>query len=341
MQMLETGAGLKRAGVEVVVGGLRCDYSGYDLVHLFNTTRINETFVHCRAARAAGIPVVVSTIWHSVREMRRFYAWRFGVPWFPIRTYAALREVYYARRSGFPICVRSVCRYRECQRDVVRDAAAILPNSEAELRQLREELDVLPRRAFIVPNGFAVEKAAALLKKESPRRGVVCAGRIEPRKNQQRVVEGFKLLGERGLMLRFFGAINESHGWYARGFQASLVPGWIEYGGSLKPEALYGTFRAAQVVVLASYFETTGLVALEGLACGARVVVSDSPYTRDYFRDAAVYCDPYSEKSIAEAIATALRAPPKAPPAWLNEYTWERAAELTLEAYRAVLGGRA
>lgn len=337
-QMQETAAALTALGVEVVLNpALSAAYGGFDLVHLFNTTRINETWQQYRAACRAGRPVVISTIWHSMAEMQRHYEWHHGVPVFPMWTYSALREAYYARRSGFPLAMRSVWGYRRCQRDAVAGADAVLPNSAAELGFLEAELGVKARRAFVIPNGFNVALAAGHYDAARPRRGVVCAGRIEPRKNPVRVIAAFRQLARPALPLDFYGALNEGHAKYVTAFQQALEPGRIEYRGKVDSNALYRAFGAAEVVVLASNFETTGLVGLEALACGAKVVVSDSPYTREYFRDAAFYCDPYSEDSIAEAIRQAIVAPCRPRPAWLDDFTWDQAGRSTLEAYRSVI----
>jgi glycosyltransferase involved in cell wall biosynthesis len=337
-QMRETAGVLQKLGLEVEMSTrIPADPRGFDLVHLFNTTRINETWQHFLAARRAGVPVAVSTIWHSMKEMRRYYAMQYRVPWFPVWQYSALREAFYARRSGCRLDAGSVFRYRGCQRAVASGADVLLPNSDAERRILEEELGVEPRLVRVIPNGFNVGMARAAAGGAGVRSGVICAGRIEPRKNSCGVIRTFRRLGMKGRSLKFYGGINESHGGYASEFRSGLEPDWIEYGGRVEPGELYGAFAGAEVVVLTSFYETTGLAALEGLACGARVVVSDSPYTREYFRDAAFYCDPYDDESMMRALSEALAAPPPQVPEWISDYTWDQAGRLTLAAYQAVL----
>lgn len=339
-QMRETAAALRHRGVEVETScRLPASPAGFDLVHLFNTTRINETWQHFLAARRLGIPVVVSPIWHSMAEMRRHYAAQHGLPWFPIWHYGGLREAYYARRSGCRLDPRAVLRYRACQRRVAAGADLLLPNSRAEARILESELGVQARRVEIVPNGFnvALARAAEQARGTDPRRGLVCAGRLEPRKNPLGVIRAFQRLPPGAGTLRFYGALNPGHARHAAAFQAALVPGRVEYAGCVAPAELYQAFARAQVVVLASFFETTGLAALEALACGARVVVSDSPYSREYFRDLAFYSDPYDDASIARALAQALAAPPVPVPDWIDSFSWERVGQLTHEAYQALL----
>lgn len=343
-QMRETAASLRRLGVDVETSSrLPHDPRGFDLVHLFNTTRINETWQHFQAARAAGIPVALSTIWHSMSEMRRYYAAQYRVPWFPVWWYSGLREVHYARRSRCRLDVASFLRYRTCQRRVAAGSDVLLPNSATELRILESELGVKARRACVIPNGFnvSIARAAAMEQGTAPRSGVVSAGRIEPRKNPLGVIRAFSRLPAEAGSLRFYGALNTSHGRHAEAFRTALVPGRIEHAGKVDPTELYRVFARSKVAVLASFYETTGLAALEALACGTHIVVSDSPYSREYFRDLAFYCDPYDDRSISDAIARALAAPPLEVPDWIHSYTWDQAGRLTREAYEAVLRKRA
>lgn len=337
-QVMETAKVLTGLGVEVVFDSrLTARYRDFDIVHLFNTTRINETWQQWRAAVRVGVPVVVSPIWHSVAEMRRYFEWYYRFRPFPIWTYSGLREVYYARRAGFPLAAKCVWGYRRCIREVMEGADALLPNSHAELVCLKTELNVQARRAFVIPYAYNSCENAAHLSRPSPRHGIVCGGRIEPRKNSCRVIEGFRLLGRRDVKLSFYGARNESHRNYLRQFDASLEPGWIEYRGKVSPSEMYHAFGDAEVSALASYFETAGLVGLEAMACGAKVVMMDSPYTRELYQNHVFYCDPYSTESIARALEAALNAPFTQRPEILESLTWERAGRLTLEAYQAVL----
>jgi glycosyltransferase involved in cell wall biosynthesis len=147
-------------------------------------------------------------------------------------------------------------------------------------------------------------------------------------------------LAEADQTLSFFGGLNEAHGTFCEEFRALLEPGRISYGGRVPIDEIYHKFAAAEVVVLASFYETCGMVALEALACGAKVVVMDSPYTREYYRDAVFYCDPYDETSIAKAMSDALRSAPRPAPNWIENYTWDRAGRLTLQAYEQVLEGK-
>lgn len=63
-QLVKTKEALESKGIDVDLSlDLRPDVSGYDVVHLFNLTRVQETFIQSKNAKEAGKPVVLSTIY--------------------------------------------------------------------------------------------------------------------------------------------------------------------------------------------------------------------------------------------------------------------------------------
>lgn len=342
VQMEKTAVELERAGcrVECRFGDLG-DMRDVDIVHVFNTTRISDSHRMVCQAQAARRPVVVSTIWHSMGEMAKAYGEIYGLKPFPIWSYTAAKEVYYAHRNGENWDLRLALGYRSRLRHVIGTADAILPNSKAELRAIVEETGCQPRSAFVVPNGYEHREVATPVP-WNEREKVVCAGRIEPRKNQARLARVFRraVLGP-SARLYFFGASLAQARRYRKKLEHELVVGRSEYGGKLPQLELYAQYSQTRVTVLPSYFETTGLSALEGLAYGSSVVVSDSPCTREYFGEAVHYCDPYSDESIQRALERAWQTPPPPSADLLSRFTWQEAARVTLQAYRRVLDTKA
>jgi len=90
---------------------------------------------------------------------------------------------------------------------------------------------------------------------------------------------------------------------------------------------------------LVSWAETCGLSSLEAGVMGCNLVITDKGDTRDYYGDYAYYCEPDSLESIQAAIITAYNSPPN--PGLKRHirenFTWEKAAEKTLEGYRMAL----
>ena len=337
LQLLKTREALDRLGIETrVAPGLEEVNEPVDVVHLFNTTRIHETAVQFDQARRRGVPVVVSPIWHSLAEMKRCYRQLYRLPFFPINAYLAAKEAWYAWRSKLPFYLPAVVGFAGTQRRVLAQAEALLPNSEVELCILERETGVEPKKAFVIPFGFDPPVAAPLPWPQ--RRDVICAGRIEPRKNQLAVIEAFKSLPRTGDRLLLYGSWNTSHTDYTARVRRALVPGWVEYGGLLPQSELHAAFARAKTVVLASFFETFGMVALEAVACGANVCLSDTGYTRSFFEGWVRFCDPFTAASIRAGLADTLDTPPPDYGPLLARFSWEEAARKTLAAYEYAAG---
>lgn len=72
IQILKTKAEIEKIGISVDLSlELDPDLSKYDLVHLFNLTRVQETYYQLLNAKRQNKPVVLSTIYWPFEEMER------------------------------------------------------------------------------------------------------------------------------------------------------------------------------------------------------------------------------------------------------------------------------
>jgi glycosyltransferase involved in cell wall biosynthesis len=89
-----------------------------------------------------------------------------------------------------------------------------------------------------------------------------------------------------------------------------------------------------------SLVEGFGLVALEALACGTPVLVSDRPPFTEHLSQAAcvAWCDPESVASIATGLQRAAVLPrPRVIPDVCLAHSWDRSAQLHEQWYRRCL----
>ncbi len=107
---------------------------------------------------------------------------------------------------------------------------------------------------------------------------------------------------------------------------------------------LKAIFRCATFLVFPSEFEGLGLGAVEALYEGLALVCSDIPPLREYADDAALYFDPHSAASIADAIArvwcddTLCDDLARRSRVQSKTFSWQETARTFRALYRAVAG---
>lgn len=347
-QILQTAEALRRRGVVVELSSDPCpDLRGYDVVHLFHLDRLWENAEHARRIRAAGRPAVLSTIYWPSDEFDR--GGRAGFQGWLARhvgstTYQNLRlfqryllhcrERRLLPRVGprrFSFCRNAV--------ELLETMAVLLPNSRTEQAQIEARFGVR-RPTVIVPNaadtstfGPPIERSPA--DGSPPKRDeVLCVGRIEPRKNQLRLVEALRGIGIPITLVGQHGRFNASYYRCCRR-AAERAGSTVRFIEQQEPAELRRLYHAARVHACVSWYETPGLASLEAALCGCALVVTPGGCTREYFGADAFYAQTDSVASIRAAVQQALaRGPlPALAPRIAREYTWDAAAAMTANAY--------
>jgi len=344
-QILNTAEALRRRGSRVEIAcEVPADVRGYEVCHLFHLDRGWENGEHARRLRAAGRPSILSTIYWPSNEFDR--SGRAGVQGALSRlvgtaTYQNMRVLQRhllaaGERRRVPSLSPSLLSFRRSVGELLEAAAVLLPNSRAEQEQIERQFGIV-RPTVVVPNA-ADTMAYRLPDGEGPRReGVLCVGRIEPRKNQLALIEA---LDGTGIPLTLVGA---SGRFYRRYYERcrSAAGDNVRFVDAQPPAALRESYHRAQVHACVSWYETPGLVSLEAALCGCALVVTPGGCTREYFGETAQYAQPDEPASIRAAIEVALARGPQAELAdrVRREYTWDAAAAKTEEGYRRAMSG--
>lgn len=324
VQMASLGRALSARGVE-------CRYwrpweeslDGIGCLHLFGS--VPEHLPVVRAAKRRGIPVALSTIaWFSLT-----HCWRQSRPW-PARFTASAR---FLGRAMFP-------ELPTWRRRLYHAVDLLMPNSHAEAAQLVRYFELPAQKIRIVPNGadprFAHGDASLFAERYGLRDFILYAGRIEPRKNQL----GF-LRAIRGLQLPvvMLGDVVPGHEAYAEQCrrEADASVHWICNFSHCDP-LLVSAYHACRCLVLASWFETPGLVAMEAGMSGAPLVLTREGCADEYFGRYATYVDPRNPIEIRQAVLAAMEKPRNRLLAehLHDNFSWDVAAEVTLDAYRTI-----
>ncbi|MBX3379457.1 MAG: glycosyltransferase family 4 protein [Phycisphaeraceae bacterium] len=345
VQVHRTKSALEQLGVRIELRDIReTALDGFDVVHLWHLDRLWETLPICRRLeRAAAPPGVLSTIYWPSDEFDR--RGRHGLQgWLARRVgterYQSLRNVQHnvlgVMRGRTRVFNSGLLRFRAGVRSVLDTVRVILPNSIEEKRVIEQRFGATPA-CVVVPNAVdsAVFHPLTGAPDDPPRAGVLCVGRIEPRKNQLALVRACRGLDE---TLTIIGTPGRHSGSYAERVRSEGGPN-VRFLDPCAPEQLLAHYRSNLVHACVSWYETPGLASLEAGVCGCRLVLTPGGCTREYFGEHAVYADPACEKSIGEAVrlACSSRAPRPESRAWAAAYQWPAAAQRTLEGYELAL----
>jgi len=234
----------------------------------------------------------------------------------------------------------------------VRQADHILADSHATRRDLMERLGVPPEKVTVVhlaADPRCRPLAPARVRAVADRYGLpepflLFVGTLEPRKNVPTLLEAIHRLRRAGLEVPL--VLVGRRGWlydevFAR-LQALGLEGQVRFLEGVTDEELVGLYNAARCLVLPSFYEGFGLPALEAMACGTPVIVSDRASLPEVVGEAGLLVDPTSPEALAEAIGRvwedeALRQRMRRQGlAQAARFSWERVVRETLAVYEAV-----
>ncbi len=285
-----------------------------DVFHFFGADIEFAYWIHTAIAER---PVVVSSIF-SEPSVARCLGWRWG-RYIPGTTPRKLSRL-------------------------LHEVTLLLPNSEAESRSLQALFDVDRASIRVIPNGIdptfvgmnpAAFRGRYLADWPADAPFVLCAGRIERRKNQLLLAESCLKAGMRLVLA----------GQLAPGIDADYQrqvmhlaednPQSLKYLKAIPRDDMPDAYAAAAVHALVSTWETTGLVSLEAGLNGCNLVVGDCPPVREYFGGIAtiVHQDGASVRAALEQALSQPRNALEQSAVIAQKYSWSRVAELTAATY--------
>lgn len=352
IQLLKTKEQLEKLGVEVDISlEWTPNLDKYDLVHLSNVTRIQETYLQMQNAKSQNKPVVLSTIFWPMDEFEK--TGQFGVRKYinkhlsidNIERVKALARFIKDRRSRNAATKNLIkIGYSAMQKYVVDNADYYLPNAELEMEELKKHFSLDSDRYIVVPNAVDISLVDNAINEKIPdeflkyKDAVICVGRIETRKNQLALVEA---LMDSTYKLLIVGSVSNNQRKYFKKISRLIDqnPNFY-YLPYIANEDIYKLYRVCKVEALPSWLDTPGLVNLEAAAMGCNLAISTRGTTKEYFKEHASYCEPDDLASIRKAVDDAFNKSSRSELKELirKEYTWEMAAKKTLECYNKVLG---
>jgi glycosyltransferase involved in cell wall biosynthesis len=298
------------------------DFSDYDLYH----------------ATAEAVPLGLRCPWVvTVHDLMWLEAPALASAFLPVR---AVNALWYRFNFG----------------RAIRGASAVIAISRATADAIGRIYPERSARTSVVHHGvdharFSADRAAPRSELDSlvpaGTRYSLMVGQGSPYKNHARMLRAFLRATaddpeHRVVLVRRFSRIDREM-WAL--FRRDDVQRKVIAVPAVSDRVLLALYRHATMLLFASLYEGFGLPALEAMAIGTPVLASTAPALAEVVGDAALCAAADDEHDLAEKIGTLSRdAELRAALAARGreralEFTWQRAAALTLDVYRSAMAG--
>lgn len=325
IQMMKTKQSLEKLGVKVDVslGAKNSDYyKKYDLIHIFNVQTEKFSYNEAQKVKSAKIPLILSPIWWDFEEELINDSQNYGKKMLLISKLIGIKNAKRLKSLQLNIKHKKI-------NQILNMSDYILPNSKMEIESLNRCFSYNNRKNFVVYNGISEE----FIKSENyeKREYALQVGRIEPAKNTLLTI---KSCNELKIPLLIVGKKVDQT--YYKKCLDEGQKGNVKFLDGQKHEELREIYKKAKIHVLPSFRETPGLVTLEAAALGCNIVSTNVGSAEEYLSELVTYCNPKDYDSIKNGIEKE----------WnkenndilrnyiISNFTWDIAAERTLEAYK-------
>jgi len=201
--------------------------------------------------------------------------------------------------------------------DIARICRHIVASTEEEKARIVYAWGVSAKKISVVPCGIDTrlfrptprDAARRVLGFPAEEKVILWAGRIEPLKGLERLVEALGILRRSGTKLIIAGGDEHNQEVVAklRSRVAELgISGRVDFLGAIRQEDLPLYYSAADLTAVASYYESFCLVILESLACGTPVVSTRVGVAPSIIGDSNGFISDGSPHELAQAMERVL-----------------------------------
>ncbi len=244
----------------------------------------------------------------------------------------------------------------ETERNLVQHCHRIIASTGKEKRALISHYGAPLQKISVVPCGINLEHFRVIGKAQARRRLglnsdkiILFVGRIDPLKGVDNLIKALphlRQIPQFKLMIIGGGEHSQHEVERLRKLARSLkVQNSVDFLGLIKHETLPYFYNAADACVVPSYYESFGLVALESLACGTRVVATDVGNHKNLIQqgETGYVIEDNDPCRLADRIALLLLRPEsdtksaQSIRATVNRFSWSNISEAIINDCRLVL----
>jgi len=334
IQVEQTAHYLRQLGctVDIYTSGPRPKLDHYEVLHFFNIIRPFDILPFLKERQKQAF--FISSIYVDYSSSVKYSSWaiRFLYSAFGKNTLELIKAKarWLKGKDRFPGFNYLFRGHKKSIEYLLRQSDAVLAATESEILQLRRDFKSAFKGKKI---DLGTEHIGSFSESTKHEHTILCAGRIEMRKNQLNLIKAVKN-SRYQLTLAGQAATNQKK--YYKACKEEASPN-IKFAGHLSLKELNKEYTKAKVHALPSFHETTGLSSLEALLAGCQIVVSNTDIQKEIFMDKAHYCDPGKPESIAQAIDKAMEKK-ESHQNWVKEnFSWKQSAEKILNLYREFL----
>ena len=158
-------------------------------------------------------------------------------------------------------------------------------------------------------------------------------GNLKPHKNLERLLEAFsKIESKRGLKLILVGKEFQSYSELREKIKKLNIEENVILTGKVEQDELVHLYNFADVFIFPSLYEGFGLPILEAMACGTKVVCSNSSSLPEVGGKYVVYFDPEDVNDMREKIDDSInnnKIHSKKTEDWLKKFDWKKTSKKT------------
>ncbi len=328
-------------------------YNFFDIFHIFNITRVHDSYWEFLKLKKYNKPIIVTPNFHNLFEFNRKGRIGFDSIVFKILkkddTFEKLRGLYRIFQNPsdlFAVLKMWQIGYMNEQRELVKNCDMLVPSTDKELIALLNYLNIdkknvnftiIPIGVENPPNNVGYE---LFYKKYKLKDFVLCVGRFEPLKNQLNLI---KALIHTDLKLVLIGYPKFNHiDYYYKLIKLSKGAKNIYIIEKVNRDMIWSAYKCAKVHIQPSWIESSGLTTLEASLCGCSIVLSSRSYLADTLKPYIFLCEPEDIEDIKNAVLKAFNSKPNPELRRfiIREFSYKSVVKKWIELYKKLIEKR-